>query len=232
MNILVIDDEEHIVELLKFNFNLKGYNVESAYDGVEGVEKAKLFKPDLILLDRMLPNMDGIDVLKQIRVDENLKTVPVIMLTAKNMEKDKIEGLEKGADDYITKPFSIKEVLARVTAVTRRYSKFEDEENKTISLGELKIDLLNFEALKSDAKLDLTLKEFELLKLLVLNKDKVVSRNTLLNEVWGYEYFGETRTVDVHIRNLRKKLEDDDKNPKYIETIRGIGYRAKGSDEY
>ena len=231
MRILVIDDEEHIAELLRFNFALKGYDVEIAYDGVEALIKARECMPDLILLDRMLPNIDGIEVLKLIRSDSDLKKIPVIMLTAKNMEIDKIEGLEFGADDYITKPFSIREVLARVIAVTRRYYKDQIIENKVITLRELKIDLQNFMAYKNDKKIDLTLKEYELLKLLIINKDNVLSRNTLLNEVWGYAYFGETRTVDVHIRHLRKKLEDDDKNPRYIETIRGIGYKIKGSDD-
>lgn len=226
-SILVVDDEEHIVELLRFNLNLKGYEVEVAYDGIDGFIKAKEIKPDLILLDRMLPKMDGIEVLKRIREDESIKEIPVIMLTAKTMETDKIEGLEVGADDYITKPFSVKEVLARANAVLRRYSSNKEDSKDIIVLGDIKIDLQNYEAIKGGDKIDLTLKEFELLKLLVQNKGKVLSRNFLLDKIWGYEYFGETRTVDVHIRHLRKKIEDDDKKPKYIETIRGVGYKIK-----
>jgi two-component system alkaline phosphatase synthesis response regulator PhoP len=225
--ILVVDDEEHIVELLKFNLEIKGYKVEVAYDGLDGFIKSKEVNPDLILLDRMLPNMDGIEVLKRVRNDENIKNIPVIMLTAKTMEKDKIEGLEVGADDYITKPFSIEEVLARVNAVLRRYYSTKGENKNTITLGEIKVDLQNYEVIKNGQKIDLTLKEFELLKLLIQNRGKVLSRNFLLDKIWGYEYFGETRTVDVHIRHLRKKIEDDDKRPKYIETIRGVGYKIK-----
>ncbi len=225
--ILVVDDEEHIVELLKFNLDLKGYEVVVAYDGLDGFIKTKELKPDLILLDRMLPNMDGIEVLRRIREDESVKDIPIIMLTAKTMEKDKIEGLEIGADDYIEKPFSVKEVLARANAVLRRYSVNKEEDKNVIFLGDIKIDLQNYEVIKNEEKLDLTLKEFELLKLLIQNRGKVLSRNFLLDKIWGYEYFGETRTVDVHIRHLRKKIEEDDKRPQYIETIRGVGYKIK-----
>ncbi|WFD09139.1 response regulator transcription factor [Tepidibacter hydrothermalis] len=221
-NILVVDDEEHIVELLKFNLQTKGYNIETSYDGLDAFIKIRDLKPDLILLDRMLPNMDGLEVLKKVREDSSTKNIPVIMLTAKTMEKDKIEGLEVGADDYISKPFSIEEVLARVKAVLRRYNSNKPEKKIFIELGNIKIDLQNYEVFKDSKKIDLTLKEFELLKLLVQNKGKVLSRNFLLDKIWGYEYFGETRTVDVHIRHLRKKIEDDEK---YIETIRGVGYK-------
>lgn len=226
--ILIVDDEENIVELIKFNLELKGYDVYSAYDGLEGLEKAKLIKPSLILLDIMLPLLDGTKVCEKIREDEEIKDTPIIMLTAKNMEKDKVIGLELGADDYMTKPFSVKELMARIKAVSRRYSSSEKTlEVKFIEVGDLKIDLENYEAFKEDEKIDLTLKEFELLKILFLNKGKVLSRNYLLDKIWGYEYFGETRTVDVHIRHLRKKIEENDKKPKYIETIRGVGYKLK-----
>lgn len=226
--ILIVDDEENIVELIKFNLELKGYEVYSAYDGMEGLKMAKDIKPSLILLDLMLPILDGTKVCEKIREDEEIKETPIIMLTAKNMEKDKIIGLELGADDYITKPFSVKELMARIKAVSRRYSSSDKmPEIKIIDEGDLKIDLENYEAFKLDEKIDLTLKEFELLKLLALNKGKVLSRNYLLDKIWGYEYFGETRTVDVHIRHLRKKIEDNDKMPKYIETIRGVGYKLR-----
>ncbi|WP_099187966.1 response regulator transcription factor [Tepidibacter mesophilus] len=222
-NILVVDDEEHIVELLKFNLEIEGYNIQVSYDGFDAFIKARDLKPDLILLDRMLPNIDGLEVLKKIREDNSIKNIPVIMLTAKTMEKDKIDGLEVGADDYISKPFSIKEVLARVKAVLRRYNSNKPEKKTSIELGNIRIDLQNYEVFKGSKKIDLTLKEFELLKLLVQNHGKVLSRNFLLDKIWGYEYFGETRTVDVHIRHLRKKIEDDEK---YIETIRGVGYKV------
>lgn len=226
--VLIVDDEENIVELLKFNMELKGYEVECAYDGEEALEKARNFKPSLILLDIMLPKIDGIKVCDKIREDESLADTAIIMLTAKNMEKDKVAGLETGADDYITKPFSVKELMARIKAVSRRLkhspAKLEDSR---LEIGDIEIDLNNYEVKKRGEILDLTLKEFELLKLLAMNKGKVLSRNHLLDKVWGYEYFGETRTVDVHIRHLRKKIEDNDKVPKYIETVRGVGYKFK-----
>lgn len=224
--VLVIDDEKHIVELLKFNLETVNYEVHSSYDGFDGFIKAKEISPDLILLDWMLPNISGIELLKKIREDKDLKNIPIIMLTAKNVESDKIEGLDAGADDYITKPFSIKELLARSNSVLRRYNINNTTSEKTIlSVGNLKLDLQKHEVLKSDKRIDLTLKEFELLRLLLENKGKVLSRNYLLDKIWGYEYYGETRTVDVHIRYLRKKIETDNKDEKYIETIRGIGYK-------
>lgn len=223
--VLVIDDEMHIVELLKFNLETSNYEVFCSYDGFDGFIKAKEVKPDLILLDWMLPNISGIDVLKKIRTDKDLKNIPVIMLTAKNMENDKVEGLEIGADDYITKPFSIKELLARISSVLRRYNLNATNEENILYAGNLKVDLAKHEVTKGSEKIELTLKEFELLKLLIQNKGKVLSRNYLLDKIWGYEYYGETRTVDVHIRYLRKKIENDSNGEKYIETIRGVGYK-------
>ncbi|MDM8128167.1 response regulator transcription factor, partial [Paraclostridium benzoelyticum] len=206
--VLVIDDEKHIVELLKFNLETMDYEVHYSYDGFDGFIKAKEIMPDLILLDWMLPNISGIDLLKKIRSDKDLKNIPVIMLTAKNVENDKVEGLDSGADDYITKPFSVKELLARSNSVLRRYNVNNDNSDKTVlSIGNLKVDLQKHEVIKGTEKIDLTLKEFELLRLLLENKGKVLSRNYLLDKIWGYEYYGETRTVDVHIRYLRKKIE-------------------------
>ena len=221
--ILIIDDEMHIVELLKFNLETANYDVDYSYDGFDGFIKAKEIKPDLILLDWMLPNISGIDVLRKIRSDKDLKNTPVIMLTAKNMESDKVEGLEIGADDYITKPFGIKELLARIVSVLRRYNINSKVEGEILNHKGITLNLSKHEVLKNNEKIDLTLKEFELLKLLLQYKGKVLSRNYLLDKIWGYEYYGETRTVDVHIRYLRKKIEDD--SEKYIETIRGVGYK-------
>lgn len=223
--ILAIDDEIHIIELLRFNLETNNYEVDFAYDGIDGYIKAKEIKPDLILLDWMLPNISGIDILKKIRSDKNLKNIPVIMLTAKNMESDKVEGLEIGADDYITKPFSIKELLARISSVLRRYNINGQNEESILSIGNLKLDLQKYEIYRGSEKIDLTLKEFELLKLLIENKGKVLSRNYLLDKIWGYEYYGETRTVDVHIRYLRKKIEGNSPSEKHIQTIRGVGYK-------
>ena len=218
--VLVIDDEKHIVELLKFNLETMDYDVYSSYDGFDGFIKAKE------ILDWMLPNISGIDLLKKIRSDKDLKNIPVIMLTAKNIENDKIDGLNAGADDYITKPFSIKELLARSNSVLRRYNVNKNISKETIlSVGNLKLDLQKHEVIKGSEKIDLTFKEFELLRLLLENKGKVLSRNYLLDKIWGYEYYGETRTVDVHIRYLRKKIEGSSEDEKYIETIRGIGYK-------
>lgn len=225
VKVLVIDDEIHIVELIKFNLEMSNYEVEYAYDGVDGYIKAKETKPDLILLDWMLPNISGIDVLKKIRNDKDLNQIPVIMLTAKNMENDKVEGLEVGADDYMTKPFSIKELLARISTILRRCNTKSQSDDIILSTGNLKVDLYKHEVYKGEEKIDLTLKEFELLKLLLENKGKVLSRNHLLDKIWGYEYYGETRTVDVHIRYLRKKIEEDSTSEKYIQTIRGVGYK-------
>lgn len=224
LKVLIVDDEENIVELLKFNMEQIGYQVEFAYDGEEALRKASSFRPELILLDIMLPKTDGIEVCRRIRQDERLKEAAIIMLTAKNVESDKIIGLEAGADDYITKPFSVNELIARIKAVNRRV-RHQSPENEKLIYEDLEIDLANYLASKNGSDLDLTLKEFELLKLLVLNRGKVMNRNELLDRIWGYEYFGDPRTVDVHIRHLRKKIEDDAKQPQYIHTVRGVGYR-------
>lgn len=222
--VLIVDDEEHIVELLQFNLVNAGYKVITANNGLDALKKVKENKPDLLLLDIMLPGMDGLDVCKEIKRDKETSKTSIIMLTAKSEELDKILGLELGADDYITKPFSIRELLARVKAVLRRSSSDEISE-EIYEIGRLKVDFERHEVLINNEKVELTLKEFELLEILIKNKGKILRRETLLDKVWGYEYIGETRTVDVHIRYLRKKVEDDDKNPKFIETIRGVGYR-------
>lgn len=222
--ILVVDDEPSIVELLKYNLENSGYEVKQAYDGEEALNIVSKERFDLIILDLMLPKIDGIEVCK--RLKEEYFHIPIIMLTAKSSEADKVLGLNIGADDYITKPFSIKELIARVNALLRRIGEIEKQnDRKIINIGNLKIDLERHEVEKNGELLDLTLKEFELLRILVENKGKVLSRNVLLDRVWGYDFYGETRTVDVHIRNLRKKIEDDDKKPQYIETVRGVGYR-------
>ncbi|MBU3195613.1 response regulator transcription factor [Clostridium algidicarnis] len=221
--ILIVDDEEHIIELLKFNLEKSGYEVLVAMDGNNAISKAKSEIPKLILLDLMLPGMDGYDVCKEIRKDNLTAHIPIIMLTAKGEELDKIIGLELGADDYITKPFSVRELTARVKAVLRRVN--TKPVDVRYSFSNITIDFEKHEVIKDLKKIDLTLKEFELLEILIKNKGKVLTREMLLDKIWGYEYIGETRTVDVHIRHLRQKIEDDDKNPKYIETIRGIGYR-------
>lgn len=222
--VLIIDDEEHIVELIRYNLEASGYVTVEAYNGIDGLKLARQEMPDLVLLDLMLPGIDGLEVCKRLRGDEKLKNIPIIMLTAKSEEIDKILGLELGADDYITKPFSVRELNARVKALFRRINS-QEAENETFSFHDVEIDYFKHEVKKSGVKIDLTLKEFELLDILVKNKGKVLTRDLLLDKIWGYEYVGETRTVDVHIRHLRQKLEEDDRNPRYIETVRGIGYR-------
>ena len=223
--ILIVDDEEHIIELIKFNLLNSGYDVFTANDGLDAVKIAKAEKPSLMLLDLMLPGIDGFDVCKEIKRDNEMRKTSIIMLTAKGEELDKILGLELGADDYITKPFSVRELLARVKAVLRRTNSFNETEEDVYDSENLKVDFERHEVCVNGEKIDLTLKEFELLQILIKNKGKILKRETLLDKIWGYEYIGETRTVDVHIRYLRKKIEEDDKNPRFIETIRGVGYR-------
>lgn len=227
--ILIVDDEEHILELLKFNIKNAGYEVVTANNGLDGVKLAKEEKPDLVLLDLMLPGMDGYDVCKEIKRNKETSNTAIIMLTAKGEELDKILGLELGADDYMTKPFSIRELLARVKAVLRRsIHTSANKEEDYYENGRLRIDFERHEVLINKERIDMTLKEFELLEILIKNRGKILKREVLLDKIWGYEYIGETRTVDVHIRYLRKKVEEDDKNPKLIETIRGVGYRFNG----
>lgn len=226
--ILIVDDEENILELIKFNLQALGYEVLTLNNGSDALNVIRQEKPKLVLLDLMLPGMDGYDICKEIRKDSSISYIPVIMITAKGEELDKILGLELGADDYVSKPFSVRELLARVKAVLRRTSTQVIE--SSYKFGEISIDFQKHEVLKSSNKIDLTLKEFELLEILIKNKGRVMTRDFLLDKIWGYEYVGETRTVDVHIRHLRQKIEEDDKSPKFIETIRGIGYRFNSGE--
>ena len=222
--ILIVDDEMHIRELIKFNLENNGFKTLQAADGKEAVELAKERQVDLIILDLMLPIMDGFEVCKEIRKDSIIGDTPIIMLTAKGEEGDKIVGLEIGADDYMTKPFSVRELVARVKAQLRRSSGNKNETN-IINFGDVEVNLQTREVKKAGSLVDLTLKEFEILKILIKNKGSIITREVLLDKVWGYEYIGETRTVDVHIRHLRQKIETDDKNPMFIQTIRGVGYK-------
>ena len=221
--VLVVDDEKLIVKGIRFNLEQDGMEVDCAYDGEEAVEKAKENKYDIILLDLMLPKMDGLEVCQQIREFSN---VPIVMLTAKGEDMDKILGLEYGADDYITKPFNILEVKARIKAILRRTGrkKTEREDDKIIVKGEMKIDCESRRVVIGEQETNLTAKEFDLLELLAMNPNKVYSRENLLNIVWGYEYPGDARTVDVHIRRLREKIETNPSDPKYVYTKWGVGY--------
>lgn len=225
--ILVVDDEEHIIELVELYLGKEGYSVESAADGAEALEKFELEAPDLVVLDIMIPGMDGLDVLRKIRAKS---TVPVIMLTARESEVDKVVGLELGADDYLTKPFSPRELVARVKAVLRRTGPQPDEEPTVLRCTGLTIDSERRHVeVVGVGEVELTAKEFDLLYMLAANSGIVLSRDRLMEKVWGYEYIGDTRTVDVYIRHLREKLHDDAESPRFIETVRGVGYRFKGS---
>ena len=221
--ILIVDDEKPIADILKVNLTKNGYRVTEAYDGDEAVKKALSEDPDLVLLDVMLPGQDGFTVLKKIR---EKSSVPVIMLTARDEEVDKILGLELGADDYITKPFSLRELMARVKANLRRtkLSSGDEGEKAKITFGDITIDLEKYEVIKRGNPVELTYREFELLKFLASRQGKIFSRETLLNKVWDYEFYGDVRTVDVTIRRLREKIEDNPSMPTYIMTKRGVGY--------
>ena len=221
--ILVVDDEKPIVEILKINLEKNGYKVFCAFDGEEATQKAFADEPDLILLDVMLPKMDGFTVCKRIR---EKSAVPIIMLTAREEEVDKVLGLELGADDYMTKPFSLRELMARVKANLRRTQIAQKPESGAdiMTFGDLTIDTEKYEVKKKDTVISLTFREFELLKFLATKQGKIFSREQLLNKVWDYEFYGDVRTVDVTIRRLREKIEDNPSMPTYIITKRGVGY--------
>ncbi|HHW48819.1 MAG TPA: response regulator transcription factor [Clostridiaceae bacterium] len=223
--ILIVDDEKNIVEILKFNLKKEGMETIEAYDGEKGLEMALNEDPDLVLLDIMLPKMDGFEVCRRIR---QVSSVPIIMLTAKEEEVDKVLGLELGADDYITKPFSPRELMARVKANLRRQAvdSAGSKMSKVIKCGDLIIDVERYEVRKGDKVIELTLREFELVKFLASNAGQIFSREALLEKVWGYEYYGDVRTVDVTVRRVREKLESDASsgNYEYLLTKRGVGY--------
>lgn len=225
--VLVVDDEKLIVKGIRFSLEQEGMEVDCAYDGEEALEKAKTKEYDMILLDIMLPKLTGLEVCQQIR---EFSSVPIIMLTAKGEDIDKILGLEYGADDYITKPFNILEVKARIKAIMRRAQKEERKESsdKKLVIGDLKLDCEGRRVFIAGREINLTAKEFDVLELLAKNPNKVYSRENLLNLVWGYEYPGDVRTVDVHIRRLREKIETIPSDPKYVHTKWGIGYYFQG----
>lgn len=222
--VLVVDDEHHILELIQFNLESNDYDVVTCDNGEDAVRLANNGDIDLMILDLMLPGIDGIEVCRRIRNLDN-KNIPIIMLTAKGEENDKIKGLDIGADDYMTKPFSIRELLARMKAVLRRIEDKNNDNDNLIKVRNVTIDIEKHEVKKGDTILELTLKEFELLKMLSQNRGKVLSRDVILDKIWGYEYYGDTRTVDVHIRHLRKKIDDNEGI--FIETVRGVGYKMK-----
>ena len=225
--VLVVDDEKLIVKGIRFSLEQDGMEVDAAYDGEEALEMAREKEYDSILLDLMLPKLDGLGVCQQIREFSN---VPIVMLTAKGDDMDKILGLEYGADDYITKPFNILEVKARIKAIMRRMTQAapKEEKAKVVVSGDLRLDCESRRVFIAGKEINLTAKEFDLLELLVFNPNKVYSRENLLNIVWGYEYPGDVRTVDVHIRRLREKIEQNPSDPKYVHTKWGVGYYFQG----
>ncbi|MBN1994639.1 MAG: response regulator transcription factor [Anaerolineae bacterium] len=223
ISILIVEDDETLLETLTYNLEREGYTVFTAMDGSAGLEVARAQLPDLLILDVMLPELDGLSVCRILRREMD---VPIIMLTARSSEVDKIIGLDSGADDYITKPFSLGEFLARVRAALRRKPKSATPDQ--LQSGDISLDLVGRRVYKGDAELNLSHKEFDLLAELMRNQGLVLSRDLLLTKVWGYDYIGESRTVDVHVRWLREKIEDEPSNPKRITTVRSVGYRFEG----
>ena len=222
--VLVVDDEENIRMLVKFNLEKAGYEVLEASDGNKAIETAVNSTPDIVILDLMLPGIDGLEVCRNLKRHPRTAAIPIIMLTAKSDEIDRVIGLELGADDYMTKPFSQRELVARIKAVLRR-SNVAVGNGEELLLGRLRMNFSQYEAWLDNEKLELTPKEYEMLKLLAENAGKVFSREQLLEKIWDYEYFGDTRTVDVHVRHLRAKLERVPEMAEAIETVRGVGYR-------
>ena len=224
--VLVIEDEENLLKAIKYNLEKDGYKVQSAMDGEQGLELARQMEPSMIILDIILPKMDGIEVCRILRRESN---VPILMLTAKSEEIDRVVGLELGADDYVTKPFSMRELMARTKAILRRYSLSANgkatESSKVLKAGKLEVNLTKHVVTLGGELLELKPREFDLLALLVENAGRALTRDQILERIWGQDYFGDTRTVDVHIRWLREKIEGDPGSPKRIITIRGVGYR-------
>ena len=219
--ILVVDDEKDLLDLIEYNLKKEGFNVLKAENGEEGIERAKEFHPDLVLMDIMMPMMDGMEAVEKMRKDDELKSIPIIFLTARSDEKTEVEGLNKGGDDYITKPISTTKLISRIKAVLRRFDETEEEVNR-LEVHDLTIDKDRYIVQRGDEEFQLPRKEFELLYYLASRKGKVRDRQTLLNKVWGDNIYVVDRTVDVHVRKIREKLGDH-----YIETVKGVGYRFK-----
>ena len=226
--ILIVEDDRNLLDTLKYNLRKEGYSTVTAVDGAEALYIARREKPDLIILDIMLPKLSGFEVCRILRKE---MTMPILMLTAKMDEVDKVVGLEIGADDYMTKPFSMRELLARVGAMLRRADMSKQQlagEKRILKIGDLEVDLGRHQAFHKGSRLDLTPKEYDLLVFLATNKGLVFSREQLLDKVWGYDFAGDTRTVDVHIRWLRQKIESDPAKPEHLVTVRGAGYKLEG----
>jgi DNA-binding response OmpR family regulator len=222
--ILVVEDEETVLDTLAYNLQEEGYKVLKAGDGEEALATIRKKKPDLVILDIMLPKLDGLAVCRLVRKDPDVAHIPIIMLTARGTQGDKMVGLDSGADDYVTKPFGFGELMARIRAVLRR-APGREVAGEEYAAGDLRLDVVGRRAYRGGEELQLSHKEFDLLVELVRNRGAVLSRDLILSRVWGYDYYGDSRTVDVHIRWLRQKIEDDPSNPQHIVTVRGVGYR-------
>jgi DNA-binding response OmpR family regulator len=227
-SILVVEDEETLRETLAYNLEEEGYQVLTAEDGERGLELIRAQRPDLVVLDIMLPRLDGLAVCRLVRKDPEIANIPIIILTARGTQGDKMVGLDSGADDYVTKPFGLGEFLARIRAVLRRAPSAMSPAavpGQTLEAGDLRVDLVGRRAYRGSEELQLPHKEFDLLAELMRNQGAVLSRDLILSRVWGYDYYGDSRTVDVHVRWLRMKIEDDPSNPQRLVTVRGVGYR-------
>ena len=234
LKVLVIDDEESIVDLIKLGLKYEGFQVESAFDGPEGLAAAQRIDPDLIILDSILPGVDGLEVLRQLRLNPITRDVPVLMLTAKDKVQDKVTGLETGADDYLAKPFSFEEFVARIRAILRRQQRNRAQEgidptqSQILQFGDLQLNPATREVVRAGRLIDLTATEYNLLYLFMSHPREVLDRKTILNRVWGYDFLGETNIIEVYVRYLREKIEETPSTPRLIQTIRGVGYVLKG----
>jgi two-component system, OmpR family, response regulator MprA len=229
--VLVIDDEDNIVELIKLGLKYEGFKVEAASDGEEGIAIAQRLNPALIILDWMLPEMDGLEVCRRLRTNPTTQDIPVLMLTAKGEVQNRVVGLETGADDYLAKPFSFEELVARIHAVLRRQSRSKVEEGsagQVLQIGDLQLNTASHEVRRTGHLIELTPTEYNLLHLFMSHPGQVLDRQTILNRVWGYDFLGETNIIEVYVRYLREKIEDSPSTPRFIQTIRGVGYMFKG----
>jgi DNA-binding response OmpR family regulator len=233
LTVLVIDDQENIIEFIKLGLKYEGFLVDSATDGIQGLATAQRINPDLIILDLMLPGIDGLEVCRRMRTNPTTKDIPILMLTAKDDVRDRIAGLDTGADDYLTKPFSFEELVARIRAILRRQGRSRGEENdmdqnQVLQCGDLQLNSATREVTRSNRLIELTATEYNLLHLFMSHPRQVLDRQTILNRVWGYDFLGETNIIEVYVRYLREKIEDSPSAPRLIQTVRGVGYVLKG----
>ena len=227
--VLVIDDEESIIDLIKLGLKYEGFEVVAASDGEEGVAAAQRTNPIFIILDWMLPDMDGLEVCRRLRSNPTTREIPILLLTAKDEVGSRVEGLNTGADDYLTKPFSFEELVARIRAILRRLNHGTMSENsQVLTVGDVELNMATHEAKRAGRQIDLTVTEYNLLHLFMSHVGQALDRQTILNQVWGYDFLGETNIIEVYVRYLREKIEDSPSSPRYIQTIRGVGYIMKG----